>query len=146
MALLTDTLRVGLANCMIVKTQAQSYHWNVRGMLFSQLHDFFADYYTAVDAMFDPLTEYIRIEGEMAPAGVAAIYLHRTITETNVVPGTAREMIEALVASNTQLISTLQNIFDAAEQANRVGLSDWASGQIDVLRKFDWQLKAHLEG
>ena len=48
--------------------------------------------------------------------------------------------------TDTQLISTLQNIFDAAEQANRVGLSDWASGQIDVLRKFDWQLKAHLEG
>ena len=143
---LTILLRKNLANALVYSIQAQSHHWNVRGMLFTQLHDFFGEIYSAAYDMIDPLAEYIRIEGALAPASIADIWKDKSVNELNYVPGTTREMLENLLLVNTAAKASLQELMDAAEQNKRAGLADWVSAQIDALAKFDWKLKAHLEG
>lgn len=145
MSQLTDLLRKNLANSLVHSIQAQSYHWNVRGMLFGELHSFFGEIYSSSYGMIDQLAEYIRIEGELAPASLPDIYKDRSLTETNYVPGTAREMLTNLLASNTAFTATLEELMDESDAQKRYGLSDWVSTQIDTLRKYDWQLKSYLE-
>ena len=140
------SLRKNLANALVYSIQAQSHHWNVRGMLFSQLHDFFGEIYANAYGMIDPLAEYIRIEGAVAPASVADIWKDKSVTDLNHVPGTAREMLENILVLNTSFTQSLQELMALAELNKRYGLADWVSAQIDTLSKFDWQIKAHLEG
>ena len=50
---LQETLKEVLANKFVMYFKAQSYHWNVEGIHFSQLHDFFGDIYAEVYASVD---------------------------------------------------------------------------------------------
>ena len=145
MSTLTNLLRETLANELSFSIQVQSFHWNVRGMLFSQLHEFFGEIYEGAYGTIDALAEYIRIEGEMAPASLPAIYQHKTLNEINVVPGTAQEMLQNLKAMNLQVKATLEALMEESDAQKRYGLSDWVSAQIDMHAKWDWMISAHLE-
>lgn len=146
MSNLTNALRTVLADELVFSIQAQSHHWNVRGMLFSQLHDFFGEIYAGAYDTVDKFAEYIRIEGEMAPASLPDIYRNKSISEMNIVPGTSAEMIRNLLAQNTELNAKLNMLFDEASKVNKQGLADYVSSVIDMHQKWDWMLRAHLEG
>lgn len=145
MTTLTNLLRISLANETAFAAQAQSFHWNVRGALFSQLHAFFGTVYADAYAAVDPLAEYIRMEGETAPASLPDLYRHHTVAELDYVPGTAHEMLNHLLKMNTQVQESLELLYDEASSQKRIAIENWVAARIDAHSKLGWMLRAHLE-
>ena len=134
-----------LADELVFSIQVQSFHWNVRGMLFSQLHEFFGEIYAGAYATVDPLAEYIRIKGDLAPAGLADIYSAKSITTVDYVPGSANEMMQALYSMNQQVLRTVNELTAVLDPKTEAGILDYVSTLNDMHTKWNWMIKAHLE-
>ena len=52
---LVQTLKVLLANTVLMKYKAQGYHWNVQSDDFPQYHELFGKIYDSMDGAVDPL-------------------------------------------------------------------------------------------
>lgn len=142
--MLQDTMKTILANTVVLKYKAQGYHWNVKGMLFPQLHDFFGDLYEEFDGAIDPTAEEIRTLGIDAPAGLSAFVSLRTIQD-----GTAEaplDMILDLYQSNAEMINLLTRAFDESNAVKKYGLNDFLGGRIDAHEKHAWMLRTIASG
>lgn len=139
-------LKKVLANAYVFQAQAQSFHWNVTGMFFKPLHDLFGEIYDDTHGSVDVFAEYIRIQNELAPRSLAEIYSNASIKELEYVPGTARDMIQALVTNNAIMIDSLNMLFTAADGANKQAVADYVASRLDVHEKWQWMLRSHLAG
>ena len=143
---LTTALRVALGDIFVFAFKAHSYHWNVKGFNFTELHAFFGTIYADADAQVDVVAEYIRIEGELAPKSIADLYAHGNVKEDEFIPGTSREMISNLIANNAIVIADLKELFHTADRSDAQGIADYAAQRLDAHKKLQWMLKSHLEG
>jgi len=142
--MLQDTMKTILANTVALKYKAQGYHWNVKGMFFPQLHDFFGDLYEEVGAAIDPTAEEIRTLDVDAPMGLVAFVALKTIQD-----GTATspvEMILDLYQSNMEMINLLTRAFEESEQAKKYGMNDFIGNRIDAHEKHNWMLRTIASG
>lgn len=142
--MLQDTMKTILANTVVLKYKAQGYHWNVKGMFFPQLHDFFGDFYGEIDGAIDPTAEEIRTLGIDSPAGLGAFVALRTIQD-----GTAEspiDMILDLYQSNAEMINLLTRAFDESNATKKYGLNDFIGGRIDAHEKHAWMLRTIASG
>lgn len=142
--MLQDTMKTILANTVALKYKAQGYHWNVKGMFFPQLHDFFGDLYGELDGAIDPTAEEIRTLGIDAPAGLSAFVGLRTIAD-----GTATtpvDMIMDLYQGNAEMINLLTRAFDESNAVKKYGMNDFLGGRIDAHEKHAWMLRSIASG
>jgi len=143
--MITNKLRNVLANELVFSIQMQSFHWNVRGMLFSQLHDFFGDLYEGSYGTVDRFAEYIRILGEMAPCCIADIYKDKSIPEITYVPGTPQEMLQVAMTLNGEVLASVNELIAELDPKEHAGLLDYASTVNDMHNKWKWMIKAHMD-
>jgi starvation-inducible DNA-binding protein len=141
---LEDILREVIANKFVMYFKAQSYHWNVEGIHFSQLHDFFGEIYTEVYGSVDNAAEELRALNQYAPISLMELYNHKTITEDTVKPETVGNMFLLLAMANAEVISSLNKLFTAAEAANEQGLADFAANRIDTHKKHAWMIRSSM--
>lgn len=141
---LTIALKIALANTFCMYVKAHSHHWNVEGMNFSQLHDFFGDLYTELHGAVDTTAEEIRALKEYAPRTLSDLYQYKTINEGNVAI-TDRQMLEDLEIANTGVIESLNKAMEIANSVNDQGLMDYLAGRIDAHKKHGWMIRSHLK-
>lgn len=144
MSELIISLRVLLGNAFVMYFKAQSHHWNVEGINFSQFHDFFGKLYEDVYGSIDHIAEEIRAMGEYAPRTISEIYEYKTVNEGNVAL-TAQEMLEDLLISNSGVIESLNKSMEIATRENKQGLADFLAGRIDIHEKHGWMIRSHLK-
>lgn len=102
--------RVALADTFFMYQKAHSYHWNVEGVNFPQLHGFFGDLYEELFAAIDPFAEQIRAQGEYAPRNVEEMYDDKSVDCKNSATK-AMDMVSDLSKTNDQVIVSLNNLF-----------------------------------
>jgi len=142
--MLVDDLKVLLATQYAFVIKSQFFHWNVEGLDFAQLHEFFGDIYEEVyDNAIDQTAEFIRILDDYTPGSF------ERFAELSLVPGQtkvprARLMIQELLADSQTLIDHLNQCFAAAEAENQQGIADFVAGRIDAMGKHRWQLRSFL--
>ena len=141
---LEDILREVIANKFVMYFKAHSYHWNVEGVHFSQLHDFFGDIYAEVYGSVDTAAEELRALGQYAPISLMELYNYKTITEDTVKPETTSNMLLNLAVANAEVISSLNKLFTAASAANDQGLADFAASRLDTHKKHAWMIKSSM--
>jgi starvation-inducible DNA-binding protein len=141
---LEDILREVLANKFVMYFKAHSYHWNVEGVHFSQLHKFFGKIYEEVYESVDDVAEELRALNQYAPISLLELYNHKTITEDTVKPETVGNMLLLLAMANAEVISSLNKLFTAASAANEQGLADFAASRLDVHKKHAWMIKSSM--
>lgn len=139
-------LKEALSNSYVFQAQAQSFHWNVVGMFFKPLHDFFGEIYENTHESVDVLAEYLRMNNELAPRSLAEIYSNATIKELEYVPGGAADMIRMLIQNNDVLIGTLNSLMDDALAQNQHAVADYVATRLDTHQKWQWMLRSHLQG
>jgi starvation-inducible DNA-binding protein len=137
--------KVVLANKFALYFKAHSYHWNVEGMFFSQLHDFFGDIYEEIHGSVDAAAEELRTLQEYAPISIQELYKYKTIDEDEQKPESAKEMLQNLLLDNTKVIESLNKLFDVATAQKAQGLADWAAGRIDTHFKHEWMIRSYLK-
>lgn len=136
------SLHQSLSSVVVLYFKAQSYHWNVVGSDFAQLHSFFGDFYTEVYESIDPLAEQIRAIGESAPISLAEILKTSSVIEDKTIPA-AHQMISNLKAANKIVINDLDEALK--EAGDNQGLVNFLADRLDKHSKHDWMLNSFLK-
>lgn len=141
---LSISLKIALANTFVMYFKAHSHHWNVVGMNFSQLHDFFGDLYAELFAAVDGIAEEIRALDAEAPRTLSELYQYKTVNEGNVVVS-APQMLQDLEITNDAVVESLNKSMEIAQSVNDQGLMDFLAGRIDIHKKHGWMIRSHLK-
>jgi len=139
-----ETSKQALANTFVMYFKAQSYHWNVEGINFPQMHKFFGKLYEELSDAVDPFAEQIRALGEYAPRNLDDIFKMKTIDGDNVAR-TLPAMVADLLIANDQSIITLNKLFGELEAAGEQGFADFVASRLDAHKKHGWMLKSILK-
>jgi starvation-inducible DNA-binding protein len=139
-----ETSKQALANTFVMYFKAQSYHWNVEGINFPQMHEFFGDLYEELQGAVDPFAEQIRALGEYAPRNLDDIFKMKTIDGDNVAR-TLPAMVADLLIANDQSIITLNKLFGELDAAGEQGFADFVASRLDAHKKHGWMLKSILK-
>lgn len=138
-----DGVREALAATYGFYFQAHSFHWNVTGPEFVQMHQFFGDLYRDAWYAVDGLAEQLRALGATAPTSPAEIQEASGITFDATIPD-SRAMTQKLATDNDHVVEELGEALEAAEGANEQGLANYLQGRLDQHKKWGWMLKALL--
>ncbi len=136
--------RTALADTFFMYQKAHSYHWNVEGMFFPQLHTFFGDLYTEVFGAIDLMAEQIRAQNEYVPRNIEEMYDDKTVDSKNEAK-TAKDMVSDLSRTNEQVIISLNNLFKKLEEQGEQGFMDFVAARLDAHKKHGWMLRATLK-
>lgn len=139
-----ETSKQAMANTFVMYFKAQSYHWNVEGINFPQLHEFFGNLYEELQGAVDPFAEEIRALGEYAPKNLDEVFRLKTIDGDNVATS-ASAMVADLLIANDQSIVTLNKLFGELDAAGEQGFADFVAGRLDAHKKHGWMLKSILK-
>lgn len=120
------------------------FHWNVEGMFFSQLHDFFGDLYNEVWTAQDDIAEHIRTIKGYAPGSLQRMKDLSLIDDQIDVPA-AQQMIVIAMEDNEKVIQTITEAYKSAEAANELGLANFLQDRLDIHKKHEWMLRATLK-
>jgi starvation-inducible DNA-binding protein len=131
-----------LGNTFVYYMKAHSYHWNVIGSDFPQLHDFFGDLYAELHGSIDDIAEQIRTLDSFAPSTLGRmIELADDIQEDEKIPQPAK-MITNLIDANQKLYECIEKGYTMAENENEFSLSNFLQDRLTALAKHRWMLKA----
>jgi starvation-inducible DNA-binding protein len=141
---LSDALKQFLATTYAYAIKAQYFHWSVEGPDFGQLHKFFQKIYEDAHGAIDSIGEYIRTEDEYAPGSF------ERFQELSLIPGQlkvprARLMLTELLADTQTMVDLSKSLFDAATQAGREDIADFAANRQGAHGKYAWQIKSYLK-
>jgi starvation-inducible DNA-binding protein len=136
------TAKIVLADMFAFYYKTHSFHWNVTGIDFIQLHGFFGDLYEEVHDAVDVIAEEIRAIDEFAPSSLQTILDLATIEQCGDEKMSSLLMINTLIADNDTLIQSLNKLFTTATAQNKQGLADFAASRLDVHNKHRWMLTA----
>ena len=136
--------RIAMADTFFMYQKAHSYHWNVEGMNFPQLHTFFGDLYEELFGAIDVFAEQIRAQNEYAPRNIEEMYNDKSVDCTNTAK-VDRDMVSDLARTNEQVIVSLNILFKKLETLGEQGFMDFVSARLDTHKKHGWMLRSILK-
>ncbi len=139
-----DTLKRYHATNFSFYLKLHFFHWNVEGMFFAQLHDFFGDLYNEVWTAQDAIAEQIRAVRGYAPGSLQRMKDLSMIDDQIDVPDTS-QMLSIAMADNEKVIQTITDAYRAAEAGGELGLANFLQDRLDVHKKHGWMLRATLK-
>lgn len=142
---LQAALTIALANTYVMSFKAQSYHWNVEGMLFPMFHEYFGELYNELYGSVDDLAERVRTIDGYAPISLMALLRYATVREDQGKPVSAGEMVSNLLAACEETHASLNKAFSLAEADNNQGLMDLLAARLDAHAKHHWMLSSILK-
>jgi len=122
--------------------RAWSAHWNVRGPQFHELHAMFGDLYGDLYAATDQTAEKIRQLGYFAPCGVHDFARMYDMFNDPHESGEASALLRDLVTMNSETINLLREVYDEANAAGLLGLTNWTQDRIAKHDDWRWRLTA----
>lgn len=142
--MLTDEMKKVLANTFMMYYKSHAAHWNVEGMLFASLHQFFGTMYEELHDAVDPIAEHLRALGSYAPVSLSSLMEEAEVIEDSAVYE-PREMITRLIAANDLVRASLYRARGEAETEKEAGVINFLEERIDTHDKYAWMLKSHLK-
>ena len=133
-----------LADSYTLYLKTHSYHWNVKGPMFTTLHTLFETQYTELALAVDEVAERIRALGAPAPGSFTQFMERSVVKEDTGVPS-ATAMIENLVADQATVSEAAKAVITAGEAAGDDVSVDLGVRRMDVHQKTAWMLSSHLE-
>ena len=138
-----ESVRRTLSDTFVAYFMAHSFHWNVKGPLFAQFHDWFADYAGDLYGTVDAWAENMLKLGADAPYNLDSLLDNATIQEVEVTDDPMM-MIQVLHGANSAVLESLKATFKLATELGYDGLADYTAGRIDQHDKWAWQLRVFM--
>ena len=132
-----------LADTYVLYSKTHSFHWNVTGPTFPQLHELFGTQYNELWTSLDEMAERIRALGVLAPASGKAMAALSSIKEAEGAPK-ADAMVKELLEGHEAAIKTARPIIELAQGGGDEGTADLVIGRIQAHEKAAWMLRATL--
>lgn len=136
-----DSLKRALADTAALYSKTHSFHWNITGPRFQELHAFFETLYTTLWNEIDQIAEQIRIQGELAPRGYGEMVSSATITEENTVPS-ADTMLNILTSDLEKLLVRLKAVVESAREEENNTLEGFLLAIMEGHEKTLWMMKS----
>lgn len=121
--------------------KAHTYHWNVVGENFVQLHDLFGSIYEEVFESIDTVAEQIRALDSEAPRSIGELSQLSAISPNNKAVSDI-DMVKDLLNSNSIVIKTLEDLFDDLNKNNIQGFANLIAELLDNHKKYSWKLRS----
>jgi starvation-inducible DNA-binding protein len=135
-----------LADEFILYTKTLNDHWNVRGMQFSSLHEFFEVLYHKSLELSDDVAERVRTVGGTALGTMEDFLKNARLQEQKGFPPDPRGMISNLMADHESIIATLREGIDAMEERfDDPGTCNFLTDLLEKHEKLAWMLRTHLD-
>lgn len=141
---IVDLLNARLSDTVVLYIKTRKYHWNVTGMHFAELHEFFEEQYDQLEGAMDEIAERVRQLGGIALGTLSEFSQTTTLTEAPGVNPAAAEMVRDLLADHEAVIRQLRKDIDKTDELKDVGTSDFLTGLLEDHEKMAWMLRAHL--
>lgn len=132
-----------LADTVTLHYLGHGFHWNVKGPLFSQFHDFFATIYDDFADAEDDIAEAIRRLGFDAPH-LLTEFIELTCVDARRVAGDPLEMATVLYENNLLALQCLKEGVDLAQQLDQQDVVNLLADRINMQNKWKWQLGATI--
>ena len=142
---LIEELEALQANVVALYAQAHGYHWNVKGIMFKELHAFFLEIYEDVYDSIDPISENIRKLGGDAPFGLMTWANNATLVVNESASLSPKDMLQQLAYNNATLVYQLKEVFRTANAEDEQGVANFIAERIDKHQFWNWQLSATLQ-
>lgn len=140
---LVNQMKVVLASTFAAKLKAQSYHWNVTGPDFPQLHEFFATIYEDYEGAIDPLAEHIRQLDAFAPGSLSRMQELSVVSEEDKIPSTAKMLLN-LMTCNENVMAEVTKAYEMAEEQKEYALSNYLQDRLTAHSKLNWMIKSTM--
>ena len=134
-----NILKSILADTYALMLKTHSYHWNVTGSHFFELHTAFEKQYTDLFTAVDRIAERIRALGEYAPGGFKA-YMDLTLIEEPKEGLTAEEMLLSLIGDNRKVIARAKEGIVISSQYEDDATSNMLTERIESHEKNVWMM------
>lgn len=138
---LIDKAKTVLADTFVMYMKSHSYHWNVIGPDFPQLHEFFGNLYEDLHGAVDPLAEHVRALDAFAPATLIRMTELSSIKEDEKIP-TTQNMITNLLDANETVLKSLDDARKKADEDGMFGYVNFLEERMMIHAKHGWMLKA----
>jgi len=138
-----EILSLALADQYILYTKTRNFHWNVKGLNFSELHAFFENQYSQLDDFIDKTAERIRQLGRVAPGSLQEFLTKTRLAEAQC--GTdAHEMLAQLLKDHETIIRQYRSDVDVLTTLGDAGNADFLTGLLENHEKMAWMLRSYL--
>jgi len=141
---LIDKAKTVLADTFVMYMKSHSYHWNVEGMLFPEMHAKFLEIYEDVYDSIDPISENLRKLGAKAPFGPLQWLKNSALQINDSLSLKSDDMLQELYNTNNLVINSLTDAFDKANAIDSQGICNFLADRIDKHQFWAWQLKSSL--
>lgn len=144
MQTLVDGYKVLIASNFALYMKTHQAHFNVTGMFFPMLHEFFKEQYEELWSAHDNIGENMRKLDAFAPQSFGLYSKYTMIDDCDVVLD-ASGYLSRLLQDHDRMIALLNKIFKLAETENRQDHMDFIAGRLDAHSKIRWMIKSTLE-
>lgn len=140
-----NILNTLLADEYVLYVKTQNYHWNVTGLMFNDLHQFFGNQYTELAGIIDLVAERVRAIGGKAFGTMQEFTEHARIKEfTGTIPE-YKDMLKNLLADHESIIRSIRTAIEAtSDEFEDMGTNSFLSELIVKHEKMAWMLRAYL--
>lgn len=132
-----------LADTYSLYLKTHSFHWNVTGPKFNDLHQMFETHYTEMWTAADEIAERIRTLDVISPGSYSQFAALTSIKEESGAPD-ADTMLAQLLEGHETLAASARAAFDVADDADDEGSADIATQRMQVHEKTAWMLRSML--
>ena len=134
-----------LADTFILYFKTHSFHWNVEGPYFQQLHTMFEEQYNELWNATDEIAERIRSLDSYAPNTYASLIDIASLKETSQTPD-ASGMLSILESDNQAIVKTIYQALRVAEEAGDEATTDMMIERSQIHEKAAWMLRSSQKG
>jgi starvation-inducible DNA-binding protein len=143
---IAEILKKHLADQHVLYVKTRNFHWNVKGLRFTELHKLFEEQYTQLAEAIDSTAERIRMLGAAAPGSMSEFLGLARLSEHKGRAPKDTEMIAELLADHESIIRQLREDIDTVGgDLGDAGTADFLTGLMQDHEKTAWFLRAHLE-
>jgi len=133
-----------LADTYILYLKTHSFHWNVTGAIFYNLHLMLEQQYKILIDAVDKIAERIRALGYMAPGTYKKFLELTSLQEADKIPA-AEEMIRELLQDHESIAVEIRKSLSIYEQGNDIVSQDLAAERLADHEKTAWMLRSLLD-
>jgi len=144
MQTLVDGYKVLIASNFSLYMKTHQAHFNITGMFFPMLHEFFKEQYEELWEAHDAIGENMRKLDAYAPQSFGLYSKYTMIDDCDIVLD-ASGYLQRLLQDHDRMIALLNKIFKLAEAEDRQDHMNFIAERLDAHSKMRWMIKSTLE-
>lgn len=143
---ISGTLRLLLADVLVLYLKTKNFHWHMTGSHFRDYHLLLDEHADQVLAMTDVIAERARKIGGSTLRSISDVSRHQRLKDNNDEDIAPEEMLQELRADNLQLMRFLRATHEVCKQHDDVATASLIEGWIDQTEHRSWFLSETISG